>query len=163
MEIRELMAGDISSVLEIQREAYIPELLESADTFLNRLNLFPQGALGCFLENHLSAYIFFHPWIKDRIVPLDKLIDRLPPDADSIYLHDLAVGSGFRRRDLGRKLIDNVFQLGDKLGIRWYSLVAVQSSERYWQRYGFQSIGGVEYAENVRGTIMTLDRRPPVS
>jgi len=64
MQIRQLTEDDILSVLAVQREAYLPQLIEAAEIFLNKLRLFPQGAIGYFVDGRLCAYIFSHPWIK---------------------------------------------------------------------------------------------------
>lgn len=160
MEIRQLTEDDIPSVLVVQHEAYLPQLLESSGTFLNKLQLFPQGALGCFIEGHLCAYIFFHPWVRNKVVPLNCSIDHLPSNTDCIYIHDLAVSPSCRAKGIGHKLVEEVLQLGSKLGIRWYSLIAVQSSEHFWQRFGFQPISQLEYADDIQGTKMLLERLP---
>jgi GNAT superfamily N-acetyltransferase len=158
VQIRQLTEDDILSVLAVQREAYLPQLIEAAETFLNKLRLFPQGAIGYFVDGRLCAYIFSHPWIKDQVVPINHPISCLPPKPDCLYIHDLAVSPKYQAKGFGRRLLERVFKLGDSLGIRWYSLIAVQSSEQFWLKFGFQPTGTIQYVKSVQGTIMVLER-----
>ena len=157
MEIRKLIEQDILAMLDVQRECYPPKLLESTETFLNKMRLFAEGSLGCFSEKRLCAYVFFHPWIKGVVVPLDYVIGSIPPEPDCIYIHDLAVLPAYRRKKIAEQLIWKVFEIGKQLSIRSYSLVAVQSSEGFWRRFGFEVAGTLEYAENIPGIKMVLE------
>lgn len=155
--IRTLTESDIPAVLRVQKEAYRPELIECADTFLHKMRLFPQGALGYF-NGEMGAYIFVHPWLKESVVPLDHALAKLPAHPDCIYIHDLAVGNAARGKGVGKLLMDRVFAIGEEMGIHTYSLVAVQSSEPFWRRFGFTPVEGFEYVENVEASRMTLER-----
>ena len=62
VDLRRLEAEDVPQVLEVQKDAYREELLESGDTFTRILAVFPSGCLGVFVDGELLAYVFSHPW-----------------------------------------------------------------------------------------------------
>ena len=158
MEIRQLTPSDVAGVLKVQKEAYLPQLLEGVETFLNKMLLFPRGVFGCLVNGELCAYVFYHPWTRDAVVPLDHPIAELPLKPDCMYIHDLAVSPACQGQGIARRLLEQVFTVGDSLGLYTYSLIAVQSSEAFWQRFGFRAVSNLEYVPGVPGTRMILER-----
>jgi len=158
MNIIRLTLADIPSVLEVQQDAYRPELLEIAETFEKKIRLFPFGCLGCWHEGELAAYVFSHPWRADEILPLDFDLKQVPGEATCLYIHDLAVLQRFRGRGIADQLLENLFSLADSLGYRDYTLVAVQDSEPFWAKYGFQIKTRLTYGASTPASKMTLTR-----
>lgn len=159
LKIRSLESADVSAVLSVQADAYLPELLESGETFARKINLFPRGCLGCFEGENLLGYVFSQPWYGTEIIPLDAHLSEIPALPDCYYIHDLAIRKAGRARGIGRRLIDSLFIIADSLGIQRFMLVSVQSSEPFWQRWGFVARRSFEYAAGIEATLMEL-RRP---
>jgi N-acetylglutamate synthase-like GNAT family acetyltransferase len=65
---------------------------------------------------------------------------RLPAAPDCLYLHDLAVAPGARKTGAARALVEAFLTQLRYLGLERASLVAVQNSAPYWQRYGFRAV-----------------------
>jgi GNAT superfamily N-acetyltransferase len=161
MDLRELRADDILQVLDVQKDAYREELLESGDTFLRILTVFPRGCLGVFVGSQLVSYVFSHPWRSDRIVPLDDPRAALPDDADCLYIHDMAVRKSYHGKGVGTCLVKALLHLAKTLGYRQLGLVAVQESETFWERWGFKRDEPLVYTANVPATHMVLDCEIP--
>lgn len=160
MTVRNLRPDDIAEVLRVQKDAYREELLEAGDTFIRILGVFPDGCLGYFDDGSMGSYVFSHPWVSDRIVPLDHPRTHLPDDADCLYIHDLAVAKSHRGRGVAGQLVTALFKLAESRGFPCLALVAVQDSEPFWERWGFQRHETLLYAENVPATHMVC-KRPP--
>jgi ribosomal protein S18 acetylase RimI-like enzyme len=158
MEIRGLTLDDVPDVLKIQEECYIPDLLETADTFIKKLRLFPQGSLGCWQREDLTAYVFAHPWKVGEIVPLDFALRSLPTDANSLYIHDLAVSPKFRGLKIADQLLQKLFSIAGSLGLEDFALVAVQNSEPFWNRYGFRTQEKLIYGTNTPASKMSMTK-----
>lgn len=156
MKIRELATADIPEVLRVQDDAYLPQLIESAETFLRKMKLFPAGALGCVDGERLCGYLFCHPWTDGEIVSLDSATLQLPVNADCLYIHDLAVEKACRGRGVARHLMDRGIALAKKAGLRQFGLVAVQDSEPFWARFGFATLRSFEYVPGVPASFMTM-------
>jgi ribosomal protein S18 acetylase RimI-like enzyme len=139
-------------------KGYLPELLESDETFAKKIQLFPRGCLGDWHENELAAYVFSHPWLNNEIVPLDFNLRDLPSDPNCLYIHDLAVSSRFRGRGIADRLLKALFALADSMSYRDFTLVAVQDSEPFWRKYGFQARSKLIYGVNTPASKMTLTR-----
>lgn len=158
MPIRRLELADIPEVLRIQKEAYAPQLLESAATFIRKLTLFPDGCLGYDSDGVLCGYAFAHPWRSGSVAPLHDEFLELPSDADCLFVHDVAVAERQRGRGIGHELILALFGIGERMKVARYTLVAVQASESYWQRFGFRAVETLGYAQGIQGARMTLER-----
>lgn len=59
--IRSLTKADISEILRVQQACYRSELIESAESFLNKLRIWGKGCIGAWDGNRLSGYIIAHP------------------------------------------------------------------------------------------------------
>jgi GNAT superfamily N-acetyltransferase len=161
MSIRGITPADISDVLRVQEDAYIPDLLECANTFSRKLTLFPEGCLGYCLEGRLEAYVFSHPWRFGESVPLDQVIAALPENPDCLYIHDMAVGKALQGKGIARALLLELFNLAERMKLKRFALVAVQQSEPFWARWGFRPQHAMIYGKDVAATYMTLVREAP--
>ena len=158
MDLHELQSTDLPQILDVQKDAYREELLESGDTFSRIIVVFPRGCLGVFVDSRLVSYVFSHPWRSDRIVPLDDPRTALPLDADCLYIHDLAVRKSYHGKGVGTCLVKALVCLAEESGFHRLALVAVQESEAFWERWGFRRDEPLMYASNVPATHMVLNR-----
>jgi len=152
--IRDLEPNDIRQLLSLQEEAYIPELLESPESFRSKMAAYPPGAQGLFQAGTLCAYVFYFPWRSGGYLPLDARSLVLPGVPDCLYIHDLAVSRGCRGLGMAKALLAKVAVTAQQMGIREYMLVAVQQSEEFWENLGFERGREFEYVEGVPATVM---------
>jgi GNAT superfamily N-acetyltransferase len=157
MEIRPLTEEDLPHVLVVQEDCYARGLLEGEETFACKLHLFPEGCLGAFEDGRLVAYVFSHPWSSGEFVPLHTSLDSLPETADCVYIHDLAVLPSWRRRGIADRLLSTLFDLAHTYRIERVALVAVNNSERYWEKYRLRREFLLVYTKGVTATYMTGD------
>jgi GNAT superfamily N-acetyltransferase len=152
--IRPLVPQDIKQVLAVQSVAYVKELIEGEATLLAKLALFPSGCWGAQDGANLVGYIFSHPWRSGELVPLDHTLTSLPSIPDSYYIHDLAVAPSHRCRGVSTLLLERVFAMAGESGLRRFSLVAVQKSEVFWERWGFRTVAQVPYGAGLTASHM---------
>lgn len=157
MVLRRLMFSDSPDVLRVQREAYEPPLCEPEDVFRNKMDLFPEGAVGCFEGDVLHGYLFAVAWRGDAALPLGERLDNVPPEADVLFIHDVAVSSAARGRGVGRLLADHAIAIARGRSAKRVTLVAVQSAEPFWERLGFRRVERIHYGPGVPATKMALD------
>ena len=106
--IRRLHADDLEAILQIQAAAY-PELAESPAAIADRLLQAPEWCWGVEHGGKLCAYI-----------------------------HDLALASTARGSGVATRLIGAVLQRARHARFTEAQLIAVQGSQTFWQRQGFQ-------------------------
>lgn len=156
--IRLLTEADVPSVLDVQRESYDAVLIEHEAVFLERLRAFPAGMLGAFSGDSLAGYAVCHPWIFGRTVPLNTAGLTLPDNPDCLYIHDVAVRPALRGAHIGGWLVAAAMEVGIVAGLRRFTLTAVQSSEKFWERFGFRPAERIVTAEAVPATVMTMEK-----
>lgn len=61
----------------------------------------------------------------------------LPAQSHTLYVHDLALGAVARGSGLASRLVGTVLQRARHARFTHAMLVAVQDSQRFWQRQGF--------------------------
>jgi GNAT superfamily N-acetyltransferase len=113
---------------------------ERPEVFAERLALYPAG---CFVQEREGAtggYMISHPWHRRSPVPLDVLIGAIPEDAESYFLHDLALLPDVRGSGAGRRGLELVLRHASDLGYGEVSLVAVNGADSFWSAQGFLRI-----------------------
>jgi GNAT superfamily N-acetyltransferase len=145
MVLRSLHAGDIDELHRLEAEAYLPELHESDESFLQLMRLYPEGAFGYFDEQGLCGYAFAAPSVAGTTLELRVPIERLPENADTFYIHDLAVADRCRGRGVGSLLATRLLDLARAKGFTRSELVSVQGSAPFWRRFGFETVYEFEY------------------
>jgi GNAT superfamily N-acetyltransferase len=160
--LRRLTADDLPQIHRLEADTYLPSLHESDEAFLRIIALFPQGAVGFFDGDELCAYAFAVPLPVGSVLELKAPLRELPPRADMLYIHDVAVGERHRGRGLATRLVDAMLDLARARGMRTSGLVSVQGSAPFWQRFGFRRVEEFEYAPGTPATKMTLALDAPL-
>jgi ribosomal protein S18 acetylase RimI-like enzyme len=154
---RTLTDDDIAGLHRLEAESYLPSLHESDEAFMRLIELFPEGALGCFDDEGLCGYAFGVPlkagWTLELRTPLEKI----PDDPDTFYVHDVAVAERCRGRGVGRALAARLLDLARARGFTRSELVSVQGSAPFWEKFGFRRVREFEYAPGAASTHMTCD------
>ena len=145
MVLRSLHAADIDELHRLEAEAYLPELHESDESFLQLMRLYPEGAFGYFDEQGLCGYAFATPSIAGTTLELRVPMECIPEAADTFYIHDVAVAARCRGRGIGGQLAARLLDLAREKGFTRSELVSVQGSAPFWRRFGFETVYEFEY------------------
>jgi GNAT superfamily N-acetyltransferase len=146
MTLRPLNRDDIGELHRLETECYAPALHESDAAFLRLIELFPEGAFGCFDGVGLCGYAFGVPLKAGQTLALRTPLETVPEDADTFYIHDVAVAERCRGRGVGRLLAERLLDLARARGFTRSELVSVQGSAPFWETFGFRRVREFEYA-----------------
>lgn len=128
-----------------------PNFPEDIAVFAERQRLYPAGTHLLHLNETACGYLVSHPWHSGGTPALNSLLHRLPPAADTFYLHDLALLPAERGTGRGP----------DDCRNRWWSmpagggfssvrLTAVNGSVPFWRRFGFVIEDNAQATDDVR-------------
>jgi GNAT superfamily N-acetyltransferase len=135
---------DLSIVLDIQSCCHDDAKLESRHSFLAKLRASPGTSFIGLVAGESVAYLVAVPAMADSPPPLNRPDFSVPPGADALYLHDLAVHPAARGTGVAAVLIEAYFEAAQRSGVRLACLTAVNDAASYWARYGFQPTRLVE-------------------
>lgn len=134
---RSLTAGDIDGLVRVADQIH-PGLPESAEVFAERARLYPDGCLALIDEDdgdQICGYAISHPIRHAQPPALDTLLGTISPDADTYYIHDVAILPRLRGRGLAEEAISRL--LGVAARYPTTSLVSVYGTQSFWGRFGF--------------------------
>lgn len=139
LQLKVIATADVPAVLALQAQCYGPDFLESAEAF--------QAKLDATRHLHCSylavdgdeplAYVVSLPVDDGELPALDAPTVTPARAPRTLYLHDLAVSPAGRAQRLGHKLVRQVVQRAQDMGLARIALIAVQGSQGYWERQGF--------------------------
>ena len=90
-------------------------------------------------SGELDAYLIAMPIRWPHLPALDS--EPTPErDADTLYVHDMALHPRARGAGLAARLMDSVLQAARQQGLRQAALIAIQGSEGFWQTQGFACV-----------------------
>lgn len=157
VELRPLTRDDVRAIHALEVEAYLPSLHESEAAFARLLELYPDGAFGCFDDQGLCGYAFGVPLTRGSTLELRSPIAAIAEDADCFYIHDVAVAARCRGRGVGRLLAAGLIALARARGFTHAELVSVQDSAPFWARFGFVEVRRFDYAPGAPSVKMAAD------
>jgi ribosomal protein S18 acetylase RimI-like enzyme len=136
--LRPMFDADLAAVLAVQAACYPPAMQESFDVVLARLRTAPETCLvACEGDGgSVCAYVFAYASRLGAVTPLGAGFAPAA-DADTLYIHDLAVAPHALGRGLARGLANELAALGLARGLPHAALVAVQDARRFWEGLGF--------------------------
>ncbi|MBD8066362.1 GNAT family N-acetyltransferase [Devosia sp. PTR5] len=129
---------DIAEVFAIANRVH-PELFESQAVLAEKQALYRNGCYVLEVSERPAGYVLSHPWRFGEVPALDGLIGALTDDADTYYIHDLALLPLTRGIGAAGKIVEALAKHARVLGLDSMTLVAVNSSRPFWERHGFAS------------------------
>ena len=140
MAPRPLQARDLACLLAVQRACYGDGFIEGADVYARRLASPAQCSWVLERDGGVCAYLAAYRSVRGKVTPLHGDFDAGPqeaPAADTLYLHDLAVLPAFTGQGLAQALLQALWAQARADGLAHSALVAVQGSQRFWERHGY--------------------------
>lgn len=167
LEIRPLQADDLAAVLAIQLRCHDSTRIESAQSFDAKRRAAPTSCFVARLDGQSVGYLVAIPVKAGQPPPLNGDTCPVPPDADALYLHDLAVHPDARGAGVAVALVRAFFQSAWRSGLSQACLTAVNGSTAFWQRQGFRDAtpsvaagsGLASYGEGAQYMSLSLQRR----
>ncbi len=136
---RQMTAWDLPAVENIAAKVH-PAFFERPEVFAEKQRLYRPGASLLEVGDRPAGYVFSHPFRARSIPALDALLDELPADADTYYIHDLALLPLARRIGAAAEMVGLLEKHARALNLPAMSLVAVSGSEGFWQKQGFAAV-----------------------
>lgn len=133
---------DLTAVLDIQALCYDAAKLESRRSFFAKLEASPATCFMARIAEAPAGYLVAVPAEVNSPPPLHGEDYHVPPNADALYLHDLAVHPEVRGSGIAAVLIEAYFQAVRQQGFRLACLTAVNGAGQFWERYGFRAAAG---------------------
>ena len=133
---RSLTLQDLPGLLTVQRACYGDGYIESAAVYARRLASPAQCSWVMERAGRICAYLAAYDSAAQKVTPLHG--DFEPADqADTLYLHDLAVLPEVAGQGVARALLAPLWRDAAARGITRSALVAVQGSQGFWARLGY--------------------------
>ncbi|MGB3337234.1 MAG: GNAT family N-acetyltransferase [Devosia sp.] len=139
MHWRVLTTLDLPAVEAIAEKVH-PTFPEDLAVFAERLRLYPDGARLLELDGVPSGYILSHPWRFGAMPALNSLLGEIPEDADTYYLHDLALLPRARGTGAAAMIVGEILRHAKASGFAGVSLAAVNGSLPFWYKHGFRIV-----------------------
>ena len=134
---RRMTAFDLPQVETIAGVVH-PGFFEAPEIFAERQTLYPAGTHVLELGEKLAGYVLSHPWRFGSLPALNSPLGEIPTDADTYYLHDLALLPVARRVGAAGFIVDALIKHAIARQFPTMSLVAVNGSQGFWEKRGFE-------------------------
>lgn len=127
--------ADLPQVARVAERVH-PDYPEDLAIFTERQRLYPPG---CLVLEHdgVRGYAFAHPWRFGHPPKLNTKLHRLPDDADTFYLHDIAILPEARGAGAGQAVVPLLRAQAAAARLGSLSLIAVGQSRPFWIKHGF--------------------------
>lgn len=139
LQWRPLIALDLPTVTAIA-EIVHPDFPEDAEVFAERQALYPDGTRLLEVDGVASGYVLSHPWRFKQLPALNALLGAVPSDADTYYIHDLALLNKARGTGAAAMIVGEIQRHARAQGFANMSLVAVNGSLPFWHKHGFRAL-----------------------
>ncbi len=133
---RDAAQGDVAAISAIERAVHTLGA-ERPAVFREKIRLFGAGCRVLETERSIIGYGIAYPWRLDDVPQLDRFLGEIPPDADCLFVHDVAILPAARGKGAARGFIDHAARLAGPLGLPCLALVSVYGTQDLWGRCGF--------------------------
>src|SRR5690606_2564697 len=133
---RAMTGYDIDAVFDIANRIHT-DFFEAREVLAERQMLYRNGCYLLEVSEKPAGYVLSHPWRLGSLPALNALLGAIPPDADTYYIHDLALLPLARGVGAAGKIVSALTKHAVAMGYATMSLVAVNNSLAFWQKQGF--------------------------
>lgn len=134
-----LMPKDLYIAEAIQRECGREE---RTDVFLSMMKHYPKGCRLGLLSEMPAGYLFFHPYRKGEVKQKDKILEPRDLD-DNLYIHDMAVRSGYRKIGIEKALMADFLLEAEHYPQQ--TVIAREGQQYFWAIYHFKVVEHIDY------------------
>jgi GNAT superfamily N-acetyltransferase len=110
---------------------------ERPEIAAERLRLAPGWCRVLVGEGDVVGYILAHPWRLGAPPALDMLVQALPPQPDTLYLHDIVIEPARRGRGEARRGLAAFFAEAESF-FPSVSLISIGALTSFWKDWGFE-------------------------
>ncbi|WP_297478952.1 GNAT family N-acetyltransferase [uncultured Photobacterium sp.] len=136
MNIVPIQASHWQQIEYIQHLAYGDDFSETIEVLKSKVTISPQTCFVCINEQqHVLGYLISHPHHKGSTPTLNQLSTAI--ESNHLHLHDLAIITSAQGQGLPKLLLSHLFTVLKNLDYQSVSLVSVQNSTAFWQKYNF--------------------------
>lgn len=139
MHWRAMTTLDLPAV-ETIAETVHPAFPEDLAVFAERLRLYPAGTRLLEMSGRPAGYVLSHPWTFGQLPALNARLGQLPAEADTYYVHDLALLNPARGTGAAAMIVGDLLRHARLAGFPSVSLVAVNGSLPFWYKHGFRAV-----------------------
>ena len=133
---RAMTGYDFAAVFDIANKVH-PGFFEAQEVLAEKFELYRNGCYLLEVSEKPAGYVLSHPWTLGSLPALDTLLGAIPPDADTYYIHDLALLPLTRGVGAAGKIVAALTKHAHAMGYPTMSLVAVNNSIPFWEKQGF--------------------------
>lgn len=133
---RAMTGYDFDAVFDIANRVH-PGFFEAHEVLAEKFALYRNGCYLLEVSEKPAGYVLSHPWKRGSLPALDTLLGAIPKDADTFYIHDLALLPLTRGVGAAGKIVDGLTKHAVAMGFPTMSLVAVNGSIPFWEKQGF--------------------------
>jgi ribosomal protein S18 acetylase RimI-like enzyme len=145
---RAMTGYDFGAVFAIASRVH-PGFFEAEAVLAEKFALYANGCYLLEIGERPAGYVLSHPWTLGSLPALDTLLGTLPEDADTYYIHDLALLPLTRGVGAAGKIVDGLTKHARVMNYPTMSLVAVNGSIPFWEKQGFVIEERPELAEKL--------------
>lgn len=146
---RAMTGYDLPAVQKIADQVH-PGFFEAAEVLGERQRLYRNGCYLLEIGEKPAGYVLSHPWRSGSLPALNALLGEIPTDADTYYLHDLALLPVARRVGAASHIVSALIKHASAGGYPNMSLVAVNGSQSFWEKHGFAPADAPEVDDKLR-------------
>lgn len=155
---RPLKPDDMAAVTAISDEVH-GEFTEEQAVLAERQALYPDGCFAFERDGTLVGYIISHPWTASKPPALGAFLGAIPAQADTFYLHDIALLPAARGTGAGAQILQLLDEEAARGGYATITLMAINGADRYWAAQGFSPIPADDKLRQTYGADACLMQR----
>ncbi|SFB98633.1 Acetyltransferase (GNAT) family protein [Devosia psychrophila] len=148
MHWRAMNTLDLPAVEAIAATVH-PAFPEDLAVFAERQRLYSDGTQLLEMNGQPAGYVLSHPWTFGQLPALNALLGAIPSDADTYYVHDLALLNPARGTGAAAMIVGDMLRHARLSGFPSVSLVAINGSLPFWYKHGFRAVAVPELADKL--------------
>ena len=140
IQLNLLKSDHMADVLRIQDHCYTEIEPESLESLQAKILASPETCLIVESSEGAVGYLIAVPIIYPHLPTLNAPTFELSADADTLYIHDLAIDSAERGKGVAQALVRASIDAAKSRGLSLACLVAIQNSQKFWKQFGFETV-----------------------
>lgn len=127
---------DLAAVVKIADVVHV-DYPEDEAVLSEKFKLYSKGCFLLEMDGEAIGYFISHPWMFKELPTLNKMLESIPADPTTFYIHDIALLPAARGTGASSAIMKIITEHANVGGFNNMSLTAVNDSIPFWQKQGF--------------------------
>ncbi|WP_340679937.1 GNAT family N-acetyltransferase [Paraglaciecola sp.] len=139
MKVRHIQDRDWNRIIEIQKQSYPVDLIESKGSLQAKEMTSTDTCFVVEIDNNIEGYLLAMPYTHGKSPSINS-VEIFDKNSNNLHIHDFCISASHKKNGYGRKIIKDLISASSFKCFKSISVISVMKSQYFWESIGLSVV-----------------------